>query len=575
MKISKKNIILIALGTALLMPLSCKKGFLDQTNTQQSTASGSFTKAGDGIALVNAIYDTYQSADLLKKSIWYYANFQTHDFFNWGADVFYNNCSIPSNFAPIEVFWSRAYVGIARTNSALPIIADMKTKGILTPALADRLTGEIYFLRGMTYYYLAASFGGVPLELKDGGNNGLTPRSTQDEVFKQVVADLTKAATLLPARQQQSADDLGRATQGAANAYLGAAQMWLKDYAGALASFNKLNGQYSLLPSYEDVNEYDHQNSAESIFEVQFDVAGTQSWGAGNEVAWISDFSWPEEVSNFGYDYANPGLYLSFQPGDTRKLATVIGPGDPNISPGIIAKGGIASYPLVKAGFAANDKRYIGDDGLIINTCGTKSNPWYGSDGNGLRTGFYCAKMWRDPNLDANSGNSTIFGAQNQILMRYAEVLLSKAECQIKTGDVAGGLATLKIVRDRAWGGSAPTVMQDGAKYDGTPAAPIIDPLQMVYSEYRHELSGEYSTFYDLRRAGVAIDFVTKAYGTKNNPNPIPNPAKSIADQDPDKGSLVHGLYNTTMPPGRDLYPIPQVERGLNPNLTQNPAYGN
>jgi hypothetical protein len=29
------------------------------------------------------------------------------------------------------------------------------------------------------------------------------------------------------------------------------------------------------------------------------------------------------------------------------------------------------------------------------------------------------------------------------------------------------------------------------------------------------------------------------------------------------------------MPAGRDLYPIPQVERGLNPNLSQNPAYGN
>lgn len=555
---------------AMMIPLGCKKGFLDQTSTSQFTADSYFKKASDGIALVNAIYDTYQNADLLKKSMWYYANFQTHDFFNWGADRFYNNYSIPADFAPIEVFWARAYVGIARANSALPIIAQMKANGILTAALADRLTGEIYFLRGMTYYYLASSFGGVPLELTTGANAGLTPRSTQDDVFKQVVSDLNKAAGLLPWPQDLAAEDLGRATKGAAYAYAGAAQMWLKDYKSALDDFNQLNGHYTLLPHFVDVNEYDHQNSAESIFEVQFEVAGTQSWGAGNEVAWISDFSWPEEISNFGYDYGNPGLYYSYQAGDTRKLATIIGPGDANVSPGIIGRGGIASYPLVKAGFASNDARYIGTDGKIINTNGTIAKPWLGSDKG--RTGFYCAKMWRDPTLDANSGTQTIFGAQNQILMRYAEVLLSKAECQIRLGDVNGGLASIKTVRDRAFGGSAPAVMQDGANFDGSAASPITDPLQMVYSEYRHELAGEYSTFYDLRRAGVAADFIKKAYGTgDNSTNPIANPNKL----DPSNDGAVHGLYNTSLPAGRDVYPIPQVERGLNPNLTQNPAYGN
>lgn len=565
---NKRYLVMMSLFAALMIPLGCKKSFLDQTNTQQFTADAFFKKPADGIALVNAIYDTYQNADLLKKSIWYYANFQTHDFFNWGNDRFYNNYSIPADFGAIQVFWSRAYIGIARANSALPIIAKMKADGILTEALANRLTGEIYFLRGMTYYYLASSFGGVPLELKTGANDGLTPRSTQDEVFKQVAADLKQAADLLPWKEQLPSTDVGRANKGAALAYEASAQMWLKDYAGALTNYNLLNGHFSLVPNFVNVNEYDHQNNEESVFEVQFVVAGTQSWGAGNEVAWISDFSWPEEISNFGYDYGNPGLYYSYQAGDTRKLATIIGPGDENVSPGIKGRGGIAAYPLVKAGFGNNDARYIGDDGKVINTCGTKTKPWLGSDKG--RTGFYCAKMWRDPTLDANSGNSTIFGAQNQILLRYAEVLLSKAECQIRTGDVTGGLATIKIVRDRAWGGSAPAIMKDGAKFDGTASAEITDPLQMVYSEYRHELSGEYSVFYDLRRAGVASEFIAAAYGTSpSSTNPIANP--NLLDPSNDKG--VHGLYNTSLPAGRDLYPIPQVEIGLNPNLKQNPGY--
>jgi hypothetical protein len=572
---NKKIITILALLALLLPPIACKKSFLQQQNYTQLTQDAYFQKASDGIALINSIYDTYQNADLLKKSIWYYANFQTHDFFNWGNDRFYNYYDIPTTFDPIRTFWKRSYVGIARANTALDVIPDMLSRGVLTQDLANRLLGESYFLRGMTYYYLAGSFGGVPLELQTG-SSGLAPRSSQDSVFQQVVSDMEQAANLLPWKEDYTPEDLGRATKGAALAYGGAAKMWIKDYAGALADFNQLEGKYTLLPNFVNVNEYDQQNNTESIFEVQFAVNGTQSWGAGNEVAWISDFSWPEEISNFGYDYANPGLYLSYQEGDTRKLATVIGPGDSSVSPGIIGRGGIKSYPLVQSGFTSGDARYIGEDGKIINTCGTKSNPWYGSDGDGLRTGFYCAKMWRDPTLTGNSGAGIIFGAQNQILLRYAEVLLDKAECQVRTGDNDGAMATLKRVRDRAWGGTAPSVVQDGARYDGAPATPIADPLQMVLSEYRHELSGEYSVFYDLRRAGpdVAAEFIKNAYGTVDgNTNMIPNPAKSISNQDPDNGAKLHGLYNSSMTVDKELYPIPEAERGLNPNLTQNPGY--
>ena len=53
----------------------------------------------------------------------------------------------------------------------------------------------------------------------------------------------------------------------------------------------------------------------------------------------------------------------------------------------------------------------------------------------------------------------------------------------------------------------------------------------------------------------------------------IPNPANIISDQDPDNGAKPHGLYNTTMKEEKELYPIPEAERGLNPNLTQNPGY--
>lgn len=560
---------------SVMVPLACKRDFLTQTNTFQSTAGATFQKSSDVVALVNGIYDTYQNSDLLKKSIWYYANFQTHDWFNYGADIVWNQYQIPATFGALPALWNNAYIGIARANSAFGIIANAKATGVVSAALADRLTGEAYFLRGMTYYYLAGSFGGVPLELS-AVTTGLTPRSSQDSVFAQVVSDMKNAEGLLVSKSTLAAGDLGRATKGAAYGFEGAAQMWLKNYAGALAAFNnsELTSNYHLLPNYVNVNETNNKNNDESLFEVQFDVSGSQSWDggwqAGGEVAWIDDFSWPEEISNFGYDYGNPALWLSYQLGDTRKLATICGPGDSSLSPGIIKKGGIRTYAPVISGFAAGDLRYTGDDGKIINTCGSLARPWYGVSDQ-KRSGYYCAKKWRDPTLTGGAGAQVIFGAGNQVLLRYAEVLLDRAECKIKTGDIAGGMADLKLVRDRAWGGTSPAVMQDGANYDGTTAMPITDPLQMVYSEYRHELSGDYSLFYNLRRAGpgIAAAFIQKANGTvAGSTNPVPNPAPG-----PTHDGLVHGLFNNSLPANRDILPIPQGAIGLNPNLIQNPGY--
>jgi hypothetical protein len=155
--------------------------------------------------------------------------------------------------------------------------------------------------------------------------------------------------------------------------------------------------------------------------------------------------------------------------------------------------------------------------------------------------------------------------------MRYAEVLLSRAECKVRTGDVSGAMDDLALVRNRAWGGTAPAIMQDSANFDGTPGQPITDPLQMVLSEYRHELSGEYSTFFDLCRAGtdVAVEFVNRINGAQTgNYISVPNPAPG-----PTHDGQVHGLYNTAITANWTLLPIPQGAIALNPNLQQNPGY--
>jgi hypothetical protein len=521
----KNHICAAALGLALMLPTSCSKDFFEKENVTDISGDALFTKPEDAVSLVNGVYNTFMNVDFMLKSLWYQANFLSQDFKNYGSDTFFERYEVPASFDPLNIFWVRCYAGIARANSAFPIIEKMRADGVMDEAMAKRLTGEAYYLRGVFYYYLATNFGGVPLELKIVTDNGLHPRNTQDEVFASVASDMTLAAELLPWREEMQAADLGRATKGAAYAYLGGANMWLKKYPEAVTAYNQLEGHYQLMENFIDVHEFSKQNNKESIFEVQFFApeGSIQDWNHSNLTHWISSFGMPEEVSNYGYAYADKKLYDSFESGDTRKLATVIGPGDVHPSPSIR----IANYPNMKANYTVN--------GVTMNTNGTVAKPFKGADG--ARSGYYGTKMWRDPNVTGGTGTPNyIFSGQNIIMMRYAEVLLSKAEAQFRAGDQAGALASVQKVRDRAFG-----KLTNPSAVVPAPAAGT-DVLNVILDEYRHELAGEVSLWFDLRRSGQHREFVQKTYGIN-------------------------------IPAGKDLMPIPQAVLGSNGTLTQNPSY--
>ena len=65
-------------------------------------------------------------------------------------------------------------------------------------------------------------------------------------------------------------DDIGRANKGAALAYMGDAQMWLKKYTAAVATYEQINGLAFLEEDYLNVHAYDNKNGKESLFEFQY-----------------------------------------------------------------------------------------------------------------------------------------------------------------------------------------------------------------------------------------------------------------------------------------------------------------
>jgi len=261
----KQRIYLLALVLVLLSPLSCKK-FLKQTDTSNVAEDALFKKPEDAIQIVNALYNTFDDdasgGNIMKFSIYPIANYLSQDHLNWGGGESWNFYLFPTTDGAFDGLWKTFYKGIASANAAIPIIAKMRDENVLDQSLADRLTGEAYFLRGLFYYYLGSAFGGVPLELKtlEVGDNGLHPRNTQDEVFTSVAADMTTAAGLLPWPKDLPSTETGRATKGAALGYLGAAQLWLKKYPEAIAAYDQLIPEYHLMENYLDIHEYNHQN---------------------------------------------------------------------------------------------------------------------------------------------------------------------------------------------------------------------------------------------------------------------------------------------------------------------------
>lgn len=164
----------------------------------------------------------------------------------------------------------------------------------------DKMIGECNFLRGLGYLYLVRSFGermpsdsrynpadpGVPLvdTLLNEKDQLIIPRSSLEDSWNEVVKNFTTAYNMLP--EQWESAKLGAATKGAAAAYLGTVYTYFgmtdpEAMRTAKGWFDKAMqaGRYELEPVYAHNFDYEHENNAESIFEVQAETANDDEIG--------------------------------------------------------------------------------------------------------------------------------------------------------------------------------------------------------------------------------------------------------------------------------------------------------
>jgi hypothetical protein len=188
-----------------------------------------------------------------------------------------------------DFWWGQPYQGIARANILLEKIKSVKDPKLDEGNRRDQIIGEASFLRAFHYYQLVKLFGGVPLELQSNSADPAVtrkPRSTEQEVYDQIAADLQVAIDNLPDSYGSDITvNTVRATKGAANALM--AKIWAqrsdRDYNKVLQYCNAVitsPAGYTLLDDYSQLFDGAHYCNTESILEIPFiEGSSVSSWG--------------------------------------------------------------------------------------------------------------------------------------------------------------------------------------------------------------------------------------------------------------------------------------------------------
>jgi hypothetical protein len=226
----------------------------------------------------------------------------------------------------VSSVWQNLYEIVTRANDVADKVGE-------TSALRKRLQGEARFLRAYAYFYLVQLWGDVPLVLHnlDGVD---AAREDVEKVYRQIVDDLLYAAENLPAAADYPATDKGRATKGAAYAYLSKVYLvWgqtsaltgeAKGRYAESARYADLVTGYSLEENFVDNWGNYNRNGKESVFSVQHLQGEYAAGDGGNHLvhcAFINGFS--NNLLPHVYATSN-AWYDDFDDRDQRKRGTYI-----------------------------------------------------------------------------------------------------------------------------------------------------------------------------------------------------------------------------------------------------------
>ena len=387
-----------------------------------------------------------------------------------------------------------------------------------------RITGEALFIRSLAYWQALQLFGlgeewapanlAIPLILEEITNPNQAfelERATVQQVYDQIVQDLTAAKAGLPARGSAGASgaNAGRITRGAAAFLLGATHQLNSDGAAqraALAEFESMEAEgYALVTSGNDHSAYRevfnpaNKNNEESVLELQFQVSSENGALRQNLVPAMAPLN-SASGGNTG-DAQTVAVYGasgngSYNPTQNHILSFAgADPSDPAAPRDLRYEGGYGMFcpgSGVSGVLGAEDRLRVTADITLggPNAQYPELNIPSVRDPQTGEVRMNCIPYftkWRWVEHMPQEGRDN----NNWIVFRYADALLRRAESHARLGEDGPALMQLNRVRDRA--GLPPLAGVSGQAL-----------MDAILRERSWELAGEGHRWLDLKRFGVA-----------------------------------------------------------------------
>jgi hypothetical protein len=482
--------------------------------------------------------------------------------------------TITGESADTENAWANLYKGVARANS---IIISLDQATDITKTRLEQFEGEARFFRAVYYSYLVFLYGDIPfytdyLSADESYNVGRTDKNI---VLTQIYKDFDRAAELLPVNDNSS---IRRVTKGAALAFKARTAIWFLDWEKAAeAAGDCINlDVYSLHPDFGELFLSKTKTSPEMIFALPRSTE--------YKTTLTSNSFYPRCAGGTATAQPSWELFCSFTctdglPIDKSPLFDLQNPfknRDPRCAYTFVEFGTAHLGFIYDPSPAATQVLNLSTGRLVTNT-DSKTNNQYAAY-NGMALKKWVDEEWADDKLTE----------ANQIIMRYADVLLMYAEAKMELNEIdASVLNTINQIRARAY----KTQVGETSKYPAVTETDQAKLRTIIRTERRVELAWENKRWFDLmrwrlcetalRRPVYALP--TKEGLQKNYDNGDYFFPKGVLPSIDENGLVdFSAMYATgkiwaviprNFQSRQYLFPIPVKERMVNKSLTQNPEY--
>ena len=271
-----KKIYILLTALCVVLFASCE-GYLDVVPSNSAPAETSITTAADAEVVMNGIVSKMTSASYYGRNFIMYGDAKGGDLTirsqGRGLDALYVfNHSASSN--SYSGYWVQIYHCLAQVNNLLLNIDKIAEAGTMTSAL-ESYKGQALTLRALMYFDLVRLYGkpynmdksayGVPLILEPQDASAEPTRASVEQVYAQIVKDLTDGAPLLSKSKAK-----GYVNYYANMALQAKVYLYMENYASALAAAETvINSKvYTLYSNSNWVSSWTSEFNTESIFEL-------------------------------------------------------------------------------------------------------------------------------------------------------------------------------------------------------------------------------------------------------------------------------------------------------------------